>query len=178
MGVLSFWFWSLCFWNMSFFVFILDAIFCGTIFFPYFRTLCGWLSHLYVFIDVRFIRSPGLAIVAEANLRCGDFLSGKVVTVLAVFSFWSWLTDIPWVFINFKDSAAFLGLIMHCSLVIGSWECLIFDFSFFLWNHVILCVYQWCGFSRYKFFLFWSQCLVDIIFSMCSFLFFYSNRLG
>ena len=33
MGVLSFWFWSLCFWNMSFFVFILNAIFCGTIFF-------------------------------------------------------------------------------------------------------------------------------------------------
>ena len=33
MGVLSFRFWSLCFWNMSFFVLILDAIFCGTNFF-------------------------------------------------------------------------------------------------------------------------------------------------
>ena len=33
MRVLSFWFWSWCFWNMSFFVFILDAIFCGTNFF-------------------------------------------------------------------------------------------------------------------------------------------------
>ena len=33
MGVLSFWFCSLCFWNMSFFVFVLDAIFCGTNFF-------------------------------------------------------------------------------------------------------------------------------------------------
>ena len=33
MGVPSFWFWSLCFWNMSFFVFILDAIFCGKNFF-------------------------------------------------------------------------------------------------------------------------------------------------
>ena len=33
MGVLSFWFWSFCFWNLSLFVFILDAIFCGTNFF-------------------------------------------------------------------------------------------------------------------------------------------------
>ena len=82
------------------------------------------------------------------------------------------------VFINLKDRAAFLGLIMHFSLVDVIWECLIIDFSFFLWNHVFLCVYQWCGFSRYKFFHFWSQCLVDIIISMCSFLFFHSNRLG
>ena len=33
LGVLSFWFWSSCFWKMSFFVFILDAIFRGTNFF-------------------------------------------------------------------------------------------------------------------------------------------------
>ena len=30
-----------------------------------------------MFIDVPFISSTGLAIVAEANLRCGDFLSEK-----------------------------------------------------------------------------------------------------
>ena len=40
-----------------------------------------------MFVDVvPFISSTGLAIVAEANLRCGHFLSEKVVvTVLAVF---------------------------------------------------------------------------------------------
>ena len=39
-----------------------------------------------MFIVVRFIRSIGLVVVAEANLRCGDFLSERVVvTVLAVF---------------------------------------------------------------------------------------------
>ena len=148
----------LCFWNMSFFVFIPDAIFCSTIFFSYFRTLCGWLSHFDAFIIVPFIRYIAFVVVAEANLRCGDSLSEKVfVTVLAVFlSFWSWLPHIPWVFINLKDSAAFLGLIMHCLFVIGTWKRLVFDFSFFLWNHVILCVYQWCGFSRYKWFHFWS----------------------
>ena len=85
-----------------------------------------------MFIVVRLIKSPGLAIVAEANLRCGDFLSEKVVvTVLAVFSFWSWLPDIPWVFINLKTALPFLGLIMLCLLVNGTWECLVLDFSFF-----------------------------------------------
>ena len=39
-----------------------------------------------MFFVVPFIDSTGLAIVAEADLRCGDFLSEKVfVTVLAVF---------------------------------------------------------------------------------------------
>ena len=44
-----------------------------------------------MFIDDPIIDSTDLAIVAEADLRCGDFLSEKVVvTVLAVFlSFWS-----------------------------------------------------------------------------------------
>ena len=41
MGVLSFWICSLCFWNMSFFVFVLDAIFYGTNFFIFQDTV--WL---------------------------------------------------------------------------------------------------------------------------------------
>ena len=43
-----------------------------------------------MFIVVPFISSTGLVVVAEANLRCGDFFSEKdVVTVLAVsLSFW------------------------------------------------------------------------------------------
>ena len=63
---------------MSFFVFVLDAIFCGTSFFSFFRTLCGYLSHLDVFIVVPFISSTGLAIVAEANLRCGVLCPKKL----------------------------------------------------------------------------------------------------
>ena len=55
-----------------------------------------------------------------------------VVTVLAVFlSFWSWLSDIPWVFISLKNRAAFLGSIMLFLLVNGTWEGLVFDFKFF-----------------------------------------------
>ena len=95
--------------------------------------MCGQLSHLDVFIVVSLIISTSLVIAAEANLRCGDFLSEKnVLTVLPVFlSFWSWLPDIPWVFRNLKG-AAFLRLIRHCLLVNGTWECLVFDFNLFM----------------------------------------------
>ena len=86
-----------------------------------------------MFIVVPFISSTGLVVVAEANLRCGNFLPEKVVvTVLVVFlSFWFWLPEIPWVFMRLNDSAAFSGLIMHCLFVIGTWKRLVFDFSFF-----------------------------------------------
>ena len=40
------------------------------------------------------------------------------------------------VFINLNDRAAFLGLIMLFSLVDVTWQCLFFEISFFLWNHV------------------------------------------
>ena len=42
-------------------------------------SLCGWLKNLYVFNVVPFFNSTGLAIVAEAELRCGEFSSEKVV---------------------------------------------------------------------------------------------------
>ena len=48
-------------------------------FFSFFRTLCDYLSHLDVFIVASFINSTGLAIVAEADLLGGNFLSEKSV---------------------------------------------------------------------------------------------------
>ena len=45
--------------------------------FSFLRTVCGYLSYLDVFIVVSFVRSTRKAIVAEANLRCGDFLFEK-----------------------------------------------------------------------------------------------------
>ena len=53
-----------------FFVFILDAIFCATIFFSFLRTVCGLLRNLDVFVVVPFLNSTGLEIGAEADLRC------------------------------------------------------------------------------------------------------------
>ena len=90
-----------------FFVFVLDAIFCGTNFFSYFRTLCGKLSHLDVFIVVPFISSARLAIVAEADLLCGNFLSVKSCRhkLVVSTSFWSWLLNVSSVFTSLKYTA-------------------------------------------------------------------------
>ena len=81
---------------MSFFELILDAIFCGTSFFSFSRTVCGKLRSLDEFIVDPFLNSTGLAIVAEADLRCGDFLSEKSCRYkLAVStSLWSWLLKV------------------------------------------------------------------------------------
>ena len=93
---------------MSFFVFILDAIYCGTIFFSFLRTLCGLLRNLDVFIVVPFINSTGLAIVAEADLRCGDFLSEKNCQKAVVStSFWSWILNVSSVLTSLEYIATF-----------------------------------------------------------------------
>ena len=64
--------------------------------FLFFRTLCGQLRHLDVIIVVPFIRSAGLAIVAEADLLCGNFLSQKSCRYKLVVStsFWSRLLNV------------------------------------------------------------------------------------
>ena len=118
MRVLSFWFWTLCFWNMSFLCSSLMRFFCSTNF-SIFRTVCGLYSHLDLFNVVPFINSTKLAINAKTNLRFGDFLSEKSCrhSVGSLPSFWSWLADITWVFKNLKDRAAFVGLIMRFYLL-------------------------------------------------------------
>ena len=63
-----------------FFVFILDAIFCGTNFFIFQDSV--WLVKKSICVHYTpFIDATGLAIVQEAELRCGDFLSEKKVVV-------------------------------------------------------------------------------------------------
>ena len=110
-----------------------------------------------MFIVVPLIRSTGLAIVAEANLRCGVFCPKSFRHNDGSFSSFLVLTTRHSLsFHKFERQGGFFGLIMHFSPVDVTWECLIKDFSFFLWNHVFLSVYQWCGFSRYKLFQFWS----------------------
>ena len=90
---------------MSLIVFVLDAIFCGTIFFI-FRTLCGLLSHFDVFIVVPFINSTRLVIFAEADLLCGIFLSEKSCHKLVVStSFWTWLLNASSVLTSLKYAA-------------------------------------------------------------------------
>ena len=64
---------------------------------------------------VPFIISTGLAIFAEAELRCGDFLSEKSCHKLVVStSFWSWLLNNFSVLTSLKYTAIFFGLLMRC----------------------------------------------------------------
>ena len=79
MVVLSFWFWNFCFFEFLeyvFFLFILDATFCGTIFF-HFSGNCAASQVILMFIVAQFISSTGLVVVAEANFRCGFFFVRK-----------------------------------------------------------------------------------------------------
>ena len=95
-----------------FFLFILDAIFCCTIFFSFLRTPCGLLRNLDVFIVFPFVNSTKLAIVAEADLRCGDFWSEKSCHKLVVStSFWSWLLNVSSVLTSFKYTATIFWVV-------------------------------------------------------------------
>ena len=80
MGALSFDF-HLCFSEICHFLCLSLMRSFVVHFFSFFRIFCGYLSHLDVFIVVPFISSSGLAIVAEANLRCGDFCQTFVVFI-------------------------------------------------------------------------------------------------
>ena len=51
--------------------------------FSFSRTVCGQLRSLDELIVVPIINSTGLAIVAVADLRCGDFLSEEVVVTIS-----------------------------------------------------------------------------------------------
>ena len=108
---------------MSFSVFVLDAIFCGAFFF-HFSGQCDLLRNLDVINVVPFINSTGLAIVAEADLRCGDFLSEKncCYKLVVSFSFWSWLLNNFSVLTSLKYTPTFFELLMRCGFADKSWE--------------------------------------------------------
>ena len=58
-----------------------------------------------MFIVVPFINPTGVAIVAEADLRCGDFLSEESCHKLVVStSFWSWLLNVSSVLTSLKNT--------------------------------------------------------------------------
>ena len=77
--------------------------------FSFFSTVCGRLRNLDVFVDVPFINSTGLAIVAEADLPCEDFLSEKNCRHKLVVStnFWYWPLNVSSVLTFLKNTATF-----------------------------------------------------------------------
>ena len=66
------------------------------------------------FIIVPFVKSTRLAIVAEVNLRCGNFLTKKSCRhkLVVSTSFWTWLLNVSSVFTSLKYTATLFGLLM------------------------------------------------------------------
>ena len=67
-----------------------------------------WLvKNLDMFIFFPIISSTGLAIVAEADLRCGAFLSEKNCRhkLVVSTSFWYWLLNVSSIFLSLKYTA-------------------------------------------------------------------------
>ena len=65
-----------------------------------------------MFIVAPFIDSTDLVIVAEADLRCGDFFTEKSCRhkLVVSTSFWSWLLNVSSVLTSLKYTATiFLG---------------------------------------------------------------------
>ena len=81
--------------------------------FSFFRTVCGYLRNLDVFIVVPFINSYGLAIVAEANLHCGEFFSEKNCRhkLVVSLSFWYWLLNVSSVLTSLKFAATIFWVV-------------------------------------------------------------------
>ena len=118
---------------MSFFVFVLDAIFCGTNFFIFQDTV--WLvksSRCVHYCSIHQLY--WLAIVAEADLRCDDFLSEKSCrhNLVVSTSVWSRLLNVSSVLTTKKYSHTFL--VCYCAVdlltVLGSTKFLTLVFMF------------------------------------------------
>ena len=66
-----------------------------------------------MFIVVPFINSTGLAIIAEADLRCGDFLSEKNCRhkLVVSTSFWYWLLNVFSILTRLKYTATIFWVV-------------------------------------------------------------------
>ena len=125
---------TLCFWNMSVYVFIHYSVFCGRIFFIFHDSVwlvkSSWCAHF-----VYFLISLRVAIVTERKLCWGVFFWKNYRDNAAIFSF---LLGVDYqTFLastNLKNRCAFLRLVIICWLVNGTWECLINEFGFFSRN--------------------------------------------
>ena len=170
MGALSFWFWSWCFWNMSFFVFVLDAIFCGTNFFI-FQDFVWLVKSSWCVPCCSIYRFYWLSDRCRSGFAVWCFMFEKSCRhKLVVFtSFWSWLLNVSSVLTSLKYTATIFGLLMLCGFADSSWQYYVFDFDLFL-KYVIFCVYPWCDLMWYKFFHFSGQCVASEEILMCSLL--------
>ena len=80
--------------------------------FSFSRTVGGWLRSLDEFIVVPIVNSTWLAVVAEANLRCVDFLSEENCRhkLVVSTSLWCWLLNFSSILTSLKYTATVFGL--------------------------------------------------------------------
>ena len=120
-----------CFWNMSFLCSSLTRFFVVQCF--HFQDSVWLVKKIDVFFVVPFINSIVLAIFAEVDLRCGEFLSEKSWRhkLVVSTSFWSWLLNVSSVLTSLNYTAIFLGLLMRCGYNDDSWEYYVFNFGLY-----------------------------------------------
>ena len=87
-----------------------------------------------MFYFVPFLNLSGLAIVAEVDLRSGDFLSKKscLYKLVVSTSFWSWLLN---VLTTKKYSGSFfwvVNVLMRCGYADCSWDFWVLDFGIYV----------------------------------------------
>ena len=91
--------------------------------FPFLITASGWYYHFDVLNFIHLISSTGLAIVAEVDLRCGDFLFEKSCHKLVVStSFLSRLLNVSSVLTSLKTQQKFFGLLMRFGFADSLWQ--------------------------------------------------------
>ena len=143
MGKLSFWFWSLYFWNMSFFVFVLDAIFCGTNFFIFQDSVWlvkkSWWVHCCSNHQFHWVSDR-----CRSGFVLWRFLSQESCRhkLVVSTSFWSWLLNFPSVLTSLKYTAkVFLvdNTLWVCWQFLG--VLILWFWSLCFWNMSFLCLF-------------------------------------
>ena len=95
-----------------------------------------------MFVVVPILNSTGLAIVAEVDLRCGDFLSEKSCRhkLVVSTSFWSWLLNASSVLTSLKH-AALLFFVCKCFLgMLTAHRSTMFSMLVFMFLKYVFCV--------------------------------------
>ena len=165
MGVLSFRFWFLCFWNSSFRVFILDAIFCGIIFFFIFQDSV-WLVKKSWWVHCCSIHQfYWLSDRCRSRFALWSFFIRKNCRHKLVVStiFWSWLLNVSSVLTTKKIHCdIFFGLLKRCGQAGASWEYYVFDFGFYDSEIChFLCLFLMRSFVVQFFFHFSGHCVAS-----------------
>ena len=155
MVVLSVSFWSLCYWNMSLFVFILDAIFCGTIFFFIFQDSFWLVKKSWYVHSCSTQQFYWVSDHCRGDLRCDELLSEKSCRhkLVVSTSFWYWLLNVSSVFTSLIYIATLFRVVNAlwiCWQLMGALSFWFWSLCF--WNMSFFCVCTWCDLLWYKFF--------------------------